>query len=73
MVNAKKPGISLMLCKIPISMPVKLTRSMSKLLSKLSHTEKQIAEPMVKKSNNDSGDFLLTCMSFVVEKEWDNL
>ena len=33
-VNAKNPGISLMLCKIPISTPVKLALSTTKLFIK---------------------------------------
>ena len=37
-VNAKNPGISLMLCRIPISAPVKLTLSIAKLLSRFIHT-----------------------------------
>lgn len=41
-VNARNPGISLILCKIPISTPVKLARSTTKLLSKADHPLKAI-------------------------------
>lgn len=39
-VNAKKPGTSLKLCNMPISMPVKLAFSTTKLLSSAIQTEK---------------------------------
>ncbi len=40
-VNAKNPGISLKLCKIPIWLPSKLAASITKLLSILIHAEKE--------------------------------
>ena len=39
-VNARKPGNSRKLCRMPISRPVKAACSMAKLFSKACHTEK---------------------------------
>ena len=41
-VNAKKPGTSLMLCSIPISTPVKFARSTTKLFNKADQPLKAI-------------------------------
>ena len=41
-VKARNPGISLILCKIPISTPVKLALSTTKLLSNADHPLKAI-------------------------------
>ena len=41
-VKAKKPGISLILCKIPISTPVKLALSTTKLFNKADQPLKAI-------------------------------
>ncbi len=41
-VKARKPGISLMLCKIPISTPVKFALSTTKLFNKADHPLKAI-------------------------------
>jgi hypothetical protein len=57
MVNARKPGISLMLCNIPISTPVKLARSTTKLFNKADQPLKAIGVATDIKISINIGDF----------------
>ena len=54
-VNAKNPGISRKLCSIPISTPVKLAFSITKLFSNTIHTEntKGIVKAIANKAIRD--------------------
>ena len=55
-VNAKKPGISLILCSIPISTPVKLARSTTKLFNSADQPLKAIGVATDIKMSINIGD-----------------